>query len=317
MRAVAPGHPSMASDLLDRRFLAVIGKGGTGKTTVSAALALLAASRGKRVLVAMSQARERMSSMLESQFVTSEIAQILPNIDAVNLDPETCLDEYGMMILKVRALYKAVMDNRAVKGFLRAVPGMDAWAMLGKTLYHVKQTEGGQRVYDLVILDAPATGHGLQMLRVPQVIASVAPIGLLRREAEEGLAIMRDPKQSGAVVVTLAEEMPTAETEELIPRLTGELQLPMAKLVINQVLTPLFKTGVEPARSAAEVLARASALEEIARVGLSRAKREALQRGMIERLAKLPGSKVMLPALAVEQVRRADIETLARGLGSL
>jgi anion-transporting ArsA/GET3 family ATPase len=172
-------------------------------------------------------------------------------------------------------------------------------------------------VYDLVILDAPATGHGLQMLRVPQVIASVAPIGLLRREAEEGLAIMRDPKQSGMVVVTLAEEMPTAETEELIPKLTGELQLPLAKLVINQVLTPLFKTGVEPARSAAEVLARASALEEIARVGLSRAKREALQRGMIERLAKLPGSKVMLPALAVEQMRRADIEALARGLGSV
>lgn len=307
----------MASDLLDRRFLAVIGKGGTGKTTVTAALALLAASRGKRVLVAMSQARERMSSMLESQFITSEVAQILPNIDAVNLDPEACLDEYGMMILKVRALYKAVMDNRAVKGFLRAVPGMDAWSMLGKTLYHVKQQENGRPVYDLVLLDAPATGHGLQMLRVPQVITKVAPIGLLRREAEEGLAIMRDPRQSGMVVVTLAEEMPTAETEELIPRLTQELQLPLAKLVINQVLTPLFKTGVEPARAAAEVLSRASALEGVARVGLSRARREALQRTMIERLARLPGSKVMLPALTVEQVRRADIEMLARGLGSI
>ncbi|MBK6528889.1 MAG: anion-transporting ATPase [Deltaproteobacteria bacterium] len=307
----------MASDLLDRRFLAVIGKGGTGKTTVTAALAILAASRGKRVLVAMSQARERMSSMLESQFITSEVAQILPNIDAVNLDPEACLDEYGMMILKVRALYKAVMDNRAVKGFLRAVPGMDAWSMLGKTLYHVKQQENGRPVYDLVLLDAPATGHGLQMLRVPQVITKVAPIGLLRREAEEGLAIMRDPRQSGMVVVTLAEEMPTTETEELIPKLTQELQLPLAKLVINQVLTPLFKTGVEPARAAAEVLARASALEGVARVGLSRARREALQRTMIERLAKLPGSKVMLPALTVEQVRRADIEMLARGLGSV
>ena len=307
----------MASDLLDRRFLAVIGKGGTGKTTVTAALAILAASRGKRVLVAMSQARERMSSMLESQYITSEVAQILPNIDAVNLDPDACLDEYGMMILKVRALYKAVMDNRAVKGFLRAVPGMDAWSMLGKTLYHVKQQENGRPVYDLVLLDAPATGHGLQMLRVPQVITKVAPIGLLRREAEEGLAIMRDPRQSGMVVVTLAEEMPTTETEELIPKLTQELHLPLAKLVINQVLTPLFKTGVEPARAAAEVLARASALEGVARVGLSRARREALQRTMIERLAKLPGSKVMLPALTVEQVRRADIEMLARGLGSV
>ena len=307
----------MAADLLDRRFLAVIGKGGTGKTTVAAALAVLAASRGKRVLVAMSQARERMSSMLETQFVTSEVQPILANIDAVNLDPEACLDEYGMMILKARALYKAVMDNRAVKGFLRAVPGMDAWAMLGKTLYHVKQQERGRYVYDLVIIDAPATGHGLQMLRVPEVIASVAPVGLLRREAEEGLAILRDPVRSGMVVVTLAEEMPTAETEELVPKLTGELKLPLAKLVINQVLPPLFRTGVGPAQAAADVLAAAPALTDVARVGLSRARREALQKTMIERLAKLPGSKVLLPALAVEQMRRADVEALARGLGSV
>src|SRR4051812_3390069 len=119
----------MASDLLDRRFLAVIGKGGTGKTTVSAALAVLAASRGKRVLIAMTQARERMSAILETESVGSDVINILPRIDAVNMDPETCIEEYGVMVLKVRALYKAVMDNRAVKGFLRAVPGMDAWAM--------------------------------------------------------------------------------------------------------------------------------------------------------------------------------------------
>src|SRR5579884_2241447 len=102
----------MASDLLDRRFLAVIGKGGTGKTTVAGALALLAASRGKRVLVAMAQAKERLSAMLETEFVDTEVKNILGTIDAVNMEPEACLEEYGMMVLRVRAVYKAVMDNR-------------------------------------------------------------------------------------------------------------------------------------------------------------------------------------------------------------
>lgn len=307
----------MTQDLLDKRFVAVIGKGGTGKTTVSAALALLAASRGKRVLVAMSQARERISAMLETEFVTSEVKRILPNIDAVNLDPEVALEEYGMMVLKVRALYKAVMDNRAVKGFLRAVPGMDAWAMLGKTLYHAKQKDdSGRPLYDLVILDAPATGHGLQMLRVPQVITDVAPVGLLRREAEDGLRVLRDPSHTAMVVVTLAEEMPTSETEELVPQL-AQMKLPLGKIVINNVLPPLFKGPMAQTRTAAAVFSRSPALDPVARAGLTRARREELQRAMIERIAKLPGEKVILPSLAIERMRRAEIESLARGLGSV
>ncbi len=309
----------MAADLLDRRFLAVIGKGGTGKTTVAAALAVLAASRGKRVLVAMTQARERMSAMLETEVIGSDVINIMPRIDAVNMDPEVALDEYGVMVLKVRALYKAVMDNRAVKGFLRAVPGMDAWAMLGKALYHVKQKdETGANAYDLVILDSPATGHGLQMLRVPQVIADVAPAGLLRREADEGLAILRDPRRAGAVVVTLAEEMPTAETEELIAALQNDVKMPLARLVINNVLAPLFsKVPIAQSEAAASVLGRSDALSAVARAGVARAHREDLQRRMIERLAKLPGQKVILPSLAVERMKRTEIELLAKGLGAV
>jgi anion-transporting ArsA/GET3 family ATPase len=305
----------MIENLLQHRFLAVIGKGGTGKTTVACSLALLAASRGKRVLVAMAQAKERLSAMLETEYVGSDVKNVLSTIDAVNMDPDSCLEEYGMMVLKVRALYKAVMDNRVVKGFLRAVPGMDAWSMLGKALFHVKEMEGNTPRYDLVILDAPATGHGLSMLRVPQVICDVAPPGLLRREAEEGLAILRDPKRAGIVVVTLPEEMPTAETEELVGTLRTSLQMPVAAMVVNQVLPPLFETRHEAANKAAVALDEVPAFAPIAKAVRNRVAREIIQREMMDRIAKLNAPTLTLPALAVERVRRAQMQVLAKTLG--
>jgi anion-transporting ArsA/GET3 family ATPase len=304
----------MLADLLNHRFLAVIGKGGTGKTTVAAALALLAASRGKRVLVCMAQARERLSAMLETEFIGADVKNILGSIDAVNMDPDAALDEYGMMVLKVRALFKAVMDNRVVKGFLHAVPGIDAWSMLGKALYHAKEMEGGRPRYDLVILDAPATGHGLQMLGVPQVICEVAPPGLLRREAEEGLAILRDPKAAGIVVVTLPEEMPTAETEELVVQLREGLRMPLAALVVNQVLPPLFEGRVEAAQKAAAALGEVPAFAPLGQAVRTRVAREQIQKRNMDRLAAIHAPRALLPALAVERMRRAQMQVLAKGL---
>jgi anion-transporting ArsA/GET3 family ATPase len=309
-----PRIDSMLSNLLDRRFVAVIGKGGTGRTTVSGALALLAASRGKRVLIAMVQAKERLSSMLETEFVGTKIQNLLGTIDAVNMEPDAALEEYGMMILRVRALYKAVMDNRVVKAFLRAAPGMDAWSMLGKALFHAKEIENGRPRYDLVILDAPATGHGLQMLRVPLVICDVAPPGLLRREAEEGLAVLRDPKASGVVVVTLPEEMPTSETEDLVRQLRGELAMPVAAMVVNQHLAPLFAGAYEPAARAAGVLHEVPAFAPLGRATRGRITREQIQARMMERLDALGLQRVVLPALAVERVKRAQMQSLARAL---
>jgi len=99
--------------------------------------------------------------------------------------------------------------------------------------------------------------------------------------------------------------------------LMNELRFPLAKLVINNVLPPVFGNRLAQAEAGAAVLGRAPALEGVARAGLTRARREALQRKMIERLAKLPGDKVILPALSVERFRRSEVESLARGLGNV
>ena len=210
-----------------RRFLFLTGKGGVGKTTVTAALALVLASQGKRVLCATCQAKDRLSTLLDGPPVGEQIIQLRSNIQAVNIQPEAALREYGQMVLRIRALYRAVFDNKLVASFFRATPGLYSWAMLGKAWYHTTETlANGTPRFDVVLFDAPSTGHALDMLRGPKVIVDVAPPGLLRREALKAWSMFEDPVQSGVVLVTLPEEMPVTETFDLLEALDSEMRLP-------------------------------------------------------------------------------------------
>jgi anion-transporting ArsA/GET3 family ATPase len=305
--------------LEDRRFLIVTGKGGVGKTTVCAAEALALAARGKRVLVAMCNAKERLSAMLGSDLVGNQVISVGPNVWAVNMDPETALEEYGLMMLKSRALYKLLFDNKYVRTFFRAVPGMAEWAMLGKAWWHTTETlPDGRPRFDVVILDAPATGHGLDMLRVPKVIVDVVPSGLLRRDAERAWAMFQDPALCAVVLVTLPEEMPTTETIELAHALRTELKLPIGKVVVNAVLPPLFsreeRAQLEGAKGAAGPGGDASSPGEAAVAsGRDRATRERVQAESLARLSKeLPVSPSFLPLLFEDAANLAAIRELAK-----
>ncbi|MEM9194411.1 MAG: ArsA family ATPase [Myxococcota bacterium] len=304
----------MTTPALDRRFLFVVGKGGVGKTSISAALALAAAKRGKRVLVAMCNTKERISHLLETDPVGEEVGTVAEGVDAVNMSPQAALREYGAMVLKVRTVYTAVFENRLVSAFLRGVPGIEAWSMLGKAYFHTKETdEQDQPKYDLVIVDAPATGHGLDMLRVPQVLLDVAPPGLLRREAEGAMELFRDPTRGGIVLCTIPEDMPTNETLELHEALTEELELPIASLVINAVLPPLFDDSHR--RLIAELQEKDGAsgpFHSLLEAGRRRATREQIQTESIQRLRSgIEAPVVKLPQLFVPEFRRSAIESLS------
>jgi anion-transporting ArsA/GET3 family ATPase len=302
-------------DLFGLRFVTVVGKGGVGKTTVSTALAIAAARRGKRVLIAMCNAKERVSQFLEVAPIGATNQPVLPNIDAVNMVPKVALEEYGMMVLKVRALYRAIFENRLVAAFLRGTPGIEAWSMLGKAQFHAyEQLPDGRPRYDMVILDSPATGHGLEMLRVPKVLLDVAPPGLLRREAERAWELFTDPARSGVVIVTLAEDMPVSESIELYGALRNELGLPVVGVAVNGLIEQLFderESGVVSA--AAQATDSEALLYNLLRAGRRRILRERVQAEGIERIAKeLPLPRYQLPQLFVPELKRAGLEQLSR-----
>jgi anion-transporting ArsA/GET3 family ATPase len=303
-----------------KRFLIVTGKGGVGKTTVCAAEALALAQKGKRVLIALCNAKERISTMFGSELIGSEVKSVGHNVWAVNMDPDVALAEYGLMTLKSKALYKLLFDNKYVRSFFRAVPGMQEWALLGKAWWHTTELrEDGSRKFDVVILDAPATGHGLDMLRVPKVILDVVPPGLLRRDAERAWRLFQDPETCAVVLVTLPEEMPTTETIELAKALREELHLPIGKVVVNCVLPPLFSKEERAALEGVGVLgpvADGSKPEAAIAAGRSRAMRERVQAEALHRLAEeLPIPPSFLPQLFEDAATPHAIKELAKRVG--
>lgn len=299
--------------LLDRRFLFVVGKGGVGKSAVATSIAVAAASRGKRTLLAMVECKERVSEFLGVAPIGPHVVRnVRPNLDAVNMVPEVALEEYGMMILKVRALYKLIFENRLVRAFLDGVPGMASWSMLGKAFFHASPPSGPPE-YDLVVVDAQATGHALEMLRVPVVIQKVAPPGLLRREADRALELFRDPRQSGMVLVTLPEDMPTNETLELHAALTAELSLPIGALVVNRVLPELVHPHeADRFEALPSFLGADSPALDLARAARTRSLRERVQRESFERLASITAPRVDIRDFISPELGPREIEEMSR-----
>ncbi|MEI7704160.1 MAG: ArsA-related P-loop ATPase [Deltaproteobacteria bacterium] len=298
------------SDLLDRRLVVVTGKGGVGKSTVSAALAVLAARRGKRVLVAEVDARERVAPMLGGRPTGPVVRPVLPGISTVNVDPRHALEEYALLVVKVRALYQAVFENRVVRFFLRAVPSLAETLMLGKILHEARSEDRGRPRWDLVVVDAPATGHALQLLGVPRALLDTVPGGPLRRDAEWMQALLSDPARTSVALVALPEEMPVTETAELDARLRDDLRLPRGPVFLNAM--PEARFTVSDIARLRDLSGSPPPLGPAARAGLLQAEQRERADEQADRLRSLLGRPVLpLPLVASDRWGRRSVERIA------
>lgn len=301
------------SSLAARKLLIVTGKGGVGKTTISAALALQFASQGKRVLLAMCNTQDRMGVLFGREAVGPDLVSLGRNVWAVNIDPERALEEYGVLTLKSRTLYRMLFDNKYVRVFLRAIPGMYEWAMLGKAWWHTTETSpDGSPRFDMVIVDAPATGHGLDMMRVPRILCDIAPPGILRRDAEASLGMMRDAARSGVVVVCLPEEMPVTETLELLDELKGSLSLPLAAVIVNAAYPSAL--SAEGQARLHEARPEGTEAQAAQREVLAYEERLSMQKKAYARLCAALGSEPPVLAYAHDSATPRGVEMLAERL---
>jgi anion-transporting ArsA/GET3 family ATPase len=280
----------------ERRFLFVTGKGGVGKTTVSAALARALAQRGRRVLLAASDVGPY-RELLPTARWENDPQPYAERSFSVRLESEAALREYGRLLIKPRLARQALFENRYVQGFLSALPGLPQWAVLGKAWYHTTEQEHGATRFDSVVFDAPATGHGLELLRLPKAIAELAPTGLLRRDAELAWQLLRDPQRCSICLVTLPEELPTNETGELAGKIARELGLPLGALLLNRMLPLAFSAEQSEQLAPLATLEPASAADVSLRAAGLRAVAERTQTDSMRRLQELGAPLYSLPEL--------------------
>ncbi|HXQ19458.1 MAG TPA: ArsA family ATPase [Acidimicrobiales bacterium] len=221
--------------LLDLRLVFVTGKGGVGKTTVAGALALLAAQRAKRVLVCEVDPTGALSALFEVAPTGFTPREVAPGLFAMSMDTEASLREYLKLSLRVPLVGRIGPLAKAFDFVATAAPGVREILTTGKFCFEVREGH-----YDLVVVDAPATGHVVSLLAAPQAINDLVKVGLIRSQTDWILDILSDPQRTGVVAVTTPEEMPVAETLELTGRLASETSVTLSAVIVNRVLPELF-----------------------------------------------------------------------------
>ena len=230
----------MPSGLLERRLLFVTGKGGVGKTAIAAALGQLAASQGTRTLLCEVDAKGNLAGAFETGPTAFKEREIAPGLWAMSMDTEASLKEYLSLHLKVPLLSRLGPLARTFDFVANAAPGVKEILVVGKLCYEVRE-----RHYDLVVVDAPASGHIVGQLAAPQAMRDLVQVGKVRDQTSWMLDILGDRDQTGVVIVATPEEMPVTETIELVARLRAEVEVPLGAVIVNRVLPELFTRGEE------------------------------------------------------------------------
>ncbi len=325
-----------------QRLHFVVGKGGVGKSTVSAALALAHARRGRRVLAVELGGPGGLARLFgRVAGAPGEFVRVEHRLSLGYVDGQSALAEYLELIIPIRRLLATVFASRIYKNFVAAAPGLKELMTIGKIWYEFHRTEeDGRSIWDVIVVDAGASGHSLQYLQMPAAAARTFRSGLVHRESERVAALLGDPATTRVHVVALAEDMPLSEARQILERLEGDLCLPVGSVIVNRWRSEP-PAGVEDAvalldrgAEAAGAMVDGAADSEQSRAGDASddktvgrgvavaARRElawaALQRRCLERFRLRTGVEpLLLPLLVAEEFGFEEIERLARELSPL
>jgi anion-transporting ArsA/GET3 family ATPase len=295
--------------LLDKRLVIVTGKGGVGKSTVALALALAAARQGKRTILCEVAAQEHLSRVFHRAEVGFHEVEMAENLWAISIDPDESMREYVLLQLKVKAMRDLLFRSRVFNYLAAATPGLKELVTIGKIwelALEDRKVKSG-RSYDQVIVDAPATGHGVGFLQTPRTFANVARVGPIRQQAETLDKFIRNPKRTGIAVVALPEEMPVNETAKLERDLESEVGVAVSRIFCNGLYPERFDDD-ETESLAALAAEREGAVRTACRAALSESRRARAEREQLARLEELTEAPVTTlpflfePELGVEEI---------------
>ena len=302
---------------LERRVVLVTGKGGVGKTTVTALLGLLGVARGKRTLIVEPSGAASVPPLFGRVGAGYTPVELRPGLSSVSVTAAEAIEDYVVQQIKVRRLYQLVFKNRVMGPFLDAVPGLPDLIQLGKVFDLYRETHLGRPVWDLIIVDAPATGHGLTMLGSPLSMMEMTQKGAFFEGARQVHEVVDDPSKAAVVLVSLPEEMPVNETLDLWARLGRTRELVCA-VVLNEVHPAPFERlddwalGREALAGAADpAVAEAAALTDL---WMERLHRQTQSRDRLR--AGIPVPVVDLPFLFHRELNGRDLSGLAATLGA-
>jgi anion-transporting ArsA/GET3 family ATPase len=300
--------------LLDKRLIFVTGKGGVGKSTVSIALGMLAARTGLRCIVVEMASQERVQRTFEHEGEHFSEVELEPGLYTISIDPQHAMEEY--LRIKAGPIGHALSGSRMFQAFAMATPGMRELLSIGKIweLAQLQRRTRGAAPYDLVVVDAPATGHGVGILRTPKTFADIARVGPIAHQGRTIAATIADRSFTGVVAVSTPEEMPVNETLALREALERE-QLELDAVILNAVYPQRFSAEHVAELTAAVERAPTPIARAAVRAALSEHARADTQRVQSERLKDGLGVEpIELPFLPAGELGLADLRALSGAL---
>jgi arsenite-transporting ATPase len=298
----------MLDELFRRRALIVVGKGGVGRTAVSAALAMARAAQGARVL-AVEYDRLGVLMTTLGRKPSLDPVEVAPRLYAFVLDGAHQLEEYLGTVVPSRALLKAIVHSRAYRYFVEAAPGLRELIIIGK-IFHELERRPLSPPWDLIVLDAPASGQALSLFRMPLAAHETFGAGVVGREAHNVAALLRDPRRCAVVLVTSPEPFAVSETLETHAALR-ELGLTVAAVIFNRTRAPRFDAqAVARLRRRPALRAAAPHLDELGALARGELARAAGERRAIALVRRRTGA----PIIELAECAAAGGLELARAL---